>query len=37
MAAEARDFSYILMISLAGPGRGDAAATGRVSRDRGGL
>jgi isopenicillin N synthase-like dioxygenase len=30
MAAEARDFSYIPMISVAGLGRGDAAATDRV-------
>ena len=30
MAAEARDFSYIPMISVAGLGRGDAAGTDRV-------
>jgi hypothetical protein len=33
MAAEARDFSYIPMISVAGLGRGDAAATDRVVAD----
>ena len=33
MAAEARDFSYIPMINVAGLGRGDAAATDRVVAD----